>query len=56
MLARIKGAWKAVVAFATPVVSGLIGDWIADLETALPGLVAGAVTAFFTYMVPNQET
>lgn len=54
MWKRIKNAWKAVVAGATPIVTGLVADWISDLETALPGLIAGALSTFLTYMVRNE--
>lgn len=56
MIARIRGAWKAVVAAATPPVVQLVAD-VADLAQAqVPVIVTAAVSALLVYLVPNQET
>lgn len=49
----IRGAWKAVAAFAMPIVTGIAVEWLSDLQTALPGLASGVVTALFVYMTKN---
>lgn len=51
----IKGAWKAVVAAASPLVSALVLDLLEVLEPQVTAIVTAVVGALFVYLVPNQE-
>lgn len=50
----VKGAWKAVVAAATPIVLDIFNQLTDVAEVQLPILVTAVTTALVVYFVPNK--
>lgn len=51
----ITGAWKAVVAAATPIVAQLIADVLDLVTQQIPVLVTALLSALVVYLVPNRD-
>ena len=51
---QAKGSLKAIVALATPIVTVLVVDAAAELETAVIGWIAAAATAITVWLAPNK--
>jgi len=51
---QAKGSLKAIVALATPIITVLIADATAELETAAIGWIAAAATAITVWLAPNK--
>ena len=51
---QAKASLKAIVALATPIITVLIVDAAADLETAVIGWIAAAATAVTVWIAPNK--
>ncbi len=54
VIAQAKASLKAIVALATPIITILVLDAAADLETAVIGWIAAAATAVTVWLAPNR--
>jgi len=55
MIEWIRGAWKAVMAVATPLVVAAVDSAWVELQAAALGIVTAVITAIMVYAVPNRS-
>lgn len=55
LVSRAQNAAKAIVALATPVITQLVVDSLADLSTSTEIGITALATALIVYFTPNKE-
>lgn len=51
---QVKGAAKAYVAVATPIITAAVAELVGEFGSALSVLIAAVLTGIVTYAIPNK--